>query len=225
MLQKLHSRVKSMLKVLSGKFESTLQKPHPVWVRKKMLSNFDVRVRPEWLDNDIVREELLDVDEIVEINGLSLTKKNGRQIPINWVSQVSKQFIWATRGIDDLFVNCQHVGWNVYKYFYMWSEKYNKDIYMLMNGNGALMVDMQMSGIYLNNCQSFKNNDELVDLIYNYRPTMLGSQVENGYLNGTFLEEWTGSDSERFGYPLKKGEQYKIFIGDNWKLPERLKGK
>ena len=80
-------------------------------------------VEESWLEDDIIKEELKDVDHIVDINGLLLTKDDGDRIPVHWISQSSKQFIFATQVKSEKVVDCFHVGWNVYKYFYKWCKE------------------------------------------------------------------------------------------------------
>ena len=170
-----------------------------------MGSNFDRLVDESWIQNEIVRDELRDVEGVVKFEGLLLTKGNGKRIPINWISQGSKQFIMATRQPDRYVVDCRHVGGNVYKYFYLWCREKNVNMFMLMNSNGALDSDIEMKGIYLNSGTSFTCNRDLVNLIYDYRSTILDTVDSSGKLSATFMNK-----CDSLPYPLRYGEKYYI---------------
>lgn len=195
-----------MLNVLSGKL-NTIEgiNKNTKWIQKKMGSNFDRKVDESWISDDIIREELRDVEGIVKFEGLLLTKDNGKRIPINWISQGSKQFIMATRYPDKYVVDCRHVGGNVYKYFYIWCLEKNVDMFMLMNSNGALDSDVEMEGIYLNSGTKFNGNRDLVDLIFDYRLSLLDPVIMNGKVSATFM-----GDCSSLPYPLKYKERYYI---------------
>lgn len=170
-----------MLKILTGNFD--MSGKHPEWLRRKMGSIFDNRVDDDWLLDPIVQEELLAVDHIVGINGLLLTKDTGKRIPVHWVAQSSKQFIYATRGLDDKVVDCFHVGSNVYEYFHKWCTDKDVDITLLMQGLGVMRIKYQLNGIFLNTGEPFANNDELLRKLFKYRFSKLENTVDNGVIH------------------------------------------
>lgn len=175
-----------MFRVLSGDYMVGTKVPR--WVRDKVDVLFDRRVDESWLDDDIISRELLEVENIVKIDGLMLTKKSGRRIPVHWISQGSKQFIVMTRYPNQV-VDCLHVGWNVYKFFWEWANTKNIDVTMLMNGNGALYVK-DLSGIYLNSGDTFSTSRELVDLIYRHDCDHLhGCEGNDGYIVCDYSKE------------------------------------
>ena len=197
-----------MLKIITGTFESRV----PDWVQGKLTFLFDSLVEPNWLQDPIVREELLDVDEIADVNGLSLIKKDGSCIPVNWLSQGTKQFLFAVNAYDgespDEVIDCYHVGWNVYKYFYKWCSFKNIDITLLMNSNDALRCDENMKGLFLNTCVSFSTNRELVDLIYENMYVLLSEESNNGIVIARTFVKKSNRDiftGEEFRIDLKKG--------------------
>ena len=153
-----------MFRVLSGNY--VVNGKIPSWVRPKVGSEFTRRVDESWLEDEIVRRELLEVEGIVKFNGLSLTKSSGKRIPVDWISQGSKQFIMMTQN-PSYVVNCVHVGWNVYKYFKEWADTKYVDVTLLMNGNGALHVE-GLSGLFLNSGEIFSSSRELVNMIYEH---------------------------------------------------------
>ena len=170
-----------MLKVLTGNFD--MSGKHPEWLRRKMGSIFDSWVDDDWLLDPIVQEELRSVDHIVKVDGMLLTKDTGKRIPVHLVSQGSKQFIFATRGLDGKAVDCFHVGSNVYEYFHKWCMDKNVDITLLMQGLGVMRINYQLNGIFLNTGDSFSNNDELLRKLFKYRFSKLENTVDNGIIH------------------------------------------
>lgn len=159
-----------MLRILSGVYP--LEGKRPIWIRGKVMSSFDRRVKPDWLADTIVKDELRDVDRIVNMEGLLLEKDSGIQIPVNWISQGSKQFITATQN-PSIVVNCFYVGWNVYKYFYKWCKEKDVDITLLMNTSFILNVEQNLSGVFLNTGEYFSSNIEVAKLIHEHKKTKL----------------------------------------------------
>lgn len=70
-----------MLRVVTGTYDRNLGLPK--WLTGKADLPFDRRVTEEWLQDDIIKQELRDVDHIVKIDGLMLTRESGRRIPVN----------------------------------------------------------------------------------------------------------------------------------------------
>lgn len=175
-----------MLKILTGNFDMSGKLPE--WLRGKMMSGFDMRVDDDWLYDDIVKEELKAVDHIVNINGLLLTKDTGRRIPVHWISQGSKQFIYATRGIDNKVVDCFHVGSNVYEFFHKWCNSKGVDITLLMQGLGVMRVPYQLNGVFLNTGETFSNNDELIRKLFKYRFSKLENTVDRGVIHAKLCD-------------------------------------
>ena len=165
-----------MLKVLSGGFD--IVDSIPYWVQFKLLDIFDSVVREDWLMDPIVLDELRDVDHIVKVDGLMLTKEDGDRIPVNWLSQGTKQFLFATHYPSKRVIDCYNVGWNVFKYFYFWCEEKNVDIVLLTNSNEMLNLDVDLKGYHLNADKYFNSNRELADIVYKYRRNFLSADPD-----------------------------------------------
>lgn len=197
-----------MLKIITGTFEEDRIFD---WLQGKLTASFDMCVEESWLEDDIIKEELRDVDHIVDINGLLLTKDDGDRIPIHWISQGSKQFIFATQVKSEKVVDCFHVGWNVYKYFYIWCKEKNEDITLLMNNSEVLSCDVDLQGLFLNTGEMFHTNKELVNLLYKNMYVTLSTYAPNNivtasefYFDEDEIEHFTG---KKYLIDLKKGRK------------------
>lgn len=152
-----------MLRVLSGFPEKLVNS----WLRGSVIGYFDRVVREEWLEDDIIHDELRAVDKIVKVDGLMLTKETGRRIPVNWLSHGSKQFICMTQ-YTDIIYDSFHYGANVYEFFYRWIKEKNVDVTLLINSNGSCLIKNEFKGIFLNTGVEFNSGKELANLYYDY---------------------------------------------------------
>ena len=167
-----------MLKVFSGVYEENLLS----YIRGKVMSNFDRRVTRDWISSDLVRSELRDVDDVVSIDGLTLMKSTGREIPVQFISQGSKQFIMEYINPGVKAVDCCHVGWNVYKYFNMLAE--NTDVFLLVNTNDCLSIkDYELHGYYMNAGKYFNTTYDLVGMIYDYQYSVISELQDGNIIN------------------------------------------
>lgn len=185
-----------MFQVLSGRYD--IDRKIPKWMRSKVGYSFVRFAEDDWFENDIIREELRDVEGVVRIDGLYFYKECGKRITVDQLSQGTKQFIMMTRD-PRYVVNCVHVGWNVYKYFKMWSDYKHVDVTMLMQSNGALRVP-GLNGVFLNTGDTFETSNDLVDLIFRHRHDVLESDLQNwGFVTCRYSKgarEFTGIDSK-----------------------------
>ena len=174
------------------------------WLRCQIGDSFSYGARVEWFADSIVREELLDVDGIVDINGFCLKKKNGRVISPDWLSQGSRQFLMMTQRNTSIYDSCLF-GRNVFPYFYRWADERNTSVTVVASEPELWWCD-ELRGTVLNTGEQFNSGEELDKLILENKNTVLGS-LENGKLWARKFRVDSEDNAEYYG------DQFYIDVG------------
>lgn len=148
------------------------------WLSQKILDNYSYSVTPDWFTDPIVRDELMAVDKIFDVNGMCLIKENGLVIPPQWLCQGTRQFLMMTRN-KFLVYDSTFFGTNVYPFFFRWAEEKGIDVTIITSYLGEWKYK-ELRGICLNNGEYFNNGSEMQDMIIDCRDVMLDDMMPDG---------------------------------------------
>lgn len=175
------------------------------WLSQKILDNYSYSVTPDWFTDPIVRDELMAVDKVVDVNGYCLIKEDGSVIPPQWLCQGTRQFLYMTQGKYPVY-DSTFFGVNVYPFFYRWANEKNVDVTITTCYMGEWRYP-EMRGICLNDGTLFNSGREMQTAIINNKNTMLDSMSDDGKL-------WARKiNNDRNGDIVYEGDPFYIDTG------------